>query len=426
MPFYRAVFNVSATGTVQEVPVSAVAPTYSNGLMAPPPVTGPCIQTNPPNFPVCNPEDIEAQIDTEQTGSLAPNARVNFYLAYNPNECFVSGTCAPGTGTPVQGINPTGINIVDDELQQIVNDNVADVVSVSYGTGELDFASPTNPLLQPCVPSPTTCPTGGQGVEPTLFASLASEGIAVFVSSGDTGAESCIGDGPPNQDKVCASYPSSDPNVVSMGGTTTPINNSGRLNGLVTVWGVQTQTGMAAGGGYSSVFTRPAGQPAGTFCADDLVSCDATHRLLPDLALNADSSTGDAVTINCGTGPSCVGLGGPLIGVAGGTSLAAPDMAAMWALVLEACKQTASCATHTWPGAHPYRLGNPAPLLYMLSPAQQASAFYDIVYGLNAVPPAGGAYPSLDPAFNATPGYDLASGLGAPFARNLIKAVVGI
>src|SRR5579864_3020359 len=103
----------------------------------------------------------------------------------------------------------------------------------------------------------------------------------------------------------------------------------------------------------------------------------------------------------------------------------APDMAAMWALVLEACKQTPSC--NTGPSAHPYRLGNPAPLLYRLTLAQKTAAFYDIVYGSNAVPlSSSGSYSNLDPGFNAGPGWDAATGLGAPFARNLIKAIVGI
>jgi hypothetical protein len=60
-----------------------------------------------------------------------------------------------------------------------------------------------------------------------------------------------------------------------------------------------------------------------------------------------------------------------------------------------------------------------------LSAANKQAAFFDVTYGNNAV------FRSFsttvfDPGFNAGPGYDLTTGIGAPFARNLIKAVVGI
>jgi hypothetical protein len=97
----------------------------------------------------------------------------------------------------------------------------------------------------------------------------------------------------------------------------------------------------------------------------------------------------------------------------------------MWALVLEACKQTPSC--NTGPAGHTYRLGNPAPLLYGLSASAKAAAFHDIVYGRNGVPPlANFDYSVVNANFKAVTGFDLATGIGAPFARNLIKAVVGI
>lgn len=415
VPAYRQQFALTGTGSVHQINGTAIMPCcYSTGLAAPPPVTGPC--SGP--LPGCNPEDNEAQLDTEQTSSLAPNATINFYLSYNPNECYHSGTCAPGAGAPALGIGET-----DDELQQIANDNVADVVSGSYGIGELDFAGPSNPIL--------TCPSGPSGctgADPAIFATMAAEGIAVFMSSGDTGASGCQRFGGANADKLCVSYPSGDISVVSVGGTTTPIGTNGQLTGLITTWGAQTQTFGGSGGGFSSVLKRPAFEPAGSFCTSTGSPCDSTHRLQPDLSLNADPATGDTIIINCGSAPpGCSGLGGALIGSIGGTSASAPGMAAMWALVLEACLQTPACDTHTWSGSsHPYRLGNPAPLLYALSAAGKSSSFYDVVYGINAVPPLGSGYPTLDPGYNAKAGFDLATGLGAPFARNLIKAVVGI
>jgi len=420
VPAYRATYSsiAGANGSVNQINVTAVmACCYSTGLAAPPPVTAPC--GGP--LPGCNPEDVEAQLDTEQTSSLAPNATVNFYLAYNPNECYAPGACAPGAGSPQLGIGET-----DDELQQIANDNVADVVSGSYGIGELDYASPGNPILT-CPSGPTGC----TGADPAIFATLAAQGIAVFFSSGDTGASGCQRDGNPSTAEVlCVSYPSGDLNVVSVGGTTSPIGSDGRFTGILSVWGVQTQTFGAGGGGFGAYIKRPAYQPAGPICATN-AQCDSTHRLQPDLSANADLVTGAAVVINCGSAPpGCGGLGGAEIGPVGGTSESAPDVAAMWALVLEACKQTPSCSTNSWTGpggTHPYRLGNPLPLLYGLSSAQKASSFFDVTYGENAVPPLTSFdYSVLDPGFVAKAGWDAASGLGAPFARNLIRAVVGI
>ncbi len=55
------------------------------GLASPPPVTAPCGNSLSPIYPTatCNPEDGEAQLDTEQVASLAPGADVLFYLAFN-------------------------------------------------------------------------------------------------------------------------------------------------------------------------------------------------------------------------------------------------------------------------------------------------------------------------------------------------------
>ena len=56
--------------------------------------------------------------------------------------------------------------------------------------------------------------------------------------------------------------------------------------------------------------------------------------------------------------------------------------------------------------------------------ANRQAAFFDVVYGNNAVPST--TTSNYDPGFNAGVGFDLTTGLGAPFARNLIKAVVGM
>ena len=42
----------------------------------------------PPNYNKCNPEDVEAQLDSQQVAGLAPGATELFYMAYNPLICF--------------------------------------------------------------------------------------------------------------------------------------------------------------------------------------------------------------------------------------------------------------------------------------------------------------------------------------------------
>jgi kumamolisin len=400
VPAYKTLYAVPGTGTVKQVNVTTVCSVCSSGLQTPPPVTPPCNQTNPPNYNVCNPEDIEAQLDTEQSSGLARDASVLFYLAYNPNECNTAGPCNHNPPTPALGIGE-----IDDELQQAIADNAADVVSLSAGGGELDIASPNNPILHP----------DGTGLEPDEFAMLAAEGIATFLASGDTGAEGCQSDGvPATQDVLCVAYPASDPDVSAVGGTTTAILSDGRLAGPITAWGVQTDllgSRGATGGGLSAVFDRPGYQ-------NPVAAIVGAARGVPDIALNADLITGDTVVINA-FDPNSIALG-----AVGGTSASAPDAAAMWALVLQACRLNSQCGFG--PSSHPYRLGNPNGIFYKLYGLQSyVQTVYDVTYGNNAV--FNLTNPNqLDQGYNAGTGYDLTTGIGVPFARALVKVVTGI
>jgi subtilase family serine protease len=101
---------------------------------------------------------------------------------------------------------------------------------------------------------------------------FAQPGVSFFVSAGDTG--------------LPAEYPSSSPNVISVGGTTLTLNG----NTLVS------ETGWSEGGGGCSVsetatlaqsgFNGPTGYPQ--------VSCGGM-RATPDVSLVADPATGVAV-----------------------------------------------------------------------------------------------------------------------------------
>lgn len=130
------------------------------------------------------------------------------------------------------------------------------------------------------------------------------------------------------------------------------------------------------------------------------------------------------------SGPS---LGGRRFVIEGGTSESAPQAAAAWALVLQACATSASCATAG--GAKPYRLGQAAPLLYGIYNGKGKgglsynNVFYDVTVGNNGVqviPSTPNPNPTPIAGYNAGQGWDQTTGLGVPFVRNLIKAVTGV
>jgi subtilase family serine protease len=377
---------------------------FSGNFQTPPPTTDSCTGS----LPKCNPEDGEAQLDTQQIATLAPGASVDFYLAYNANDCYVfyPNTCASPAPSPLpSGLDNYGqpfIGIVeaDPEIQQAIADNKADVISISYGGGE-----PQN--------EGAGFNASGVGYEPEEFAALAAEGIAVFVSSGDFGSAECISANG-YESKPCVSYPSGDVSVTSVGGVNAPINEFGQLTNNITAWGTTTSLGSSgSGGGVSTIFKEPSWQQA---------TIGASMRTQPDVSMIGDPFTGVTFFMNSGFSD-----GGP--GVVGGTSVAAPQMAAMWALVLQACKATPSC--NTGPAGHTYRLGNAAALLYKIygNKTQYAQTFYDVLYGSNAMQPNPGQTPTPTstaiPGQNAMTGYDQVTGVGVPFAGHLIQAVTG-
>ncbi|MDE2483527.1 MAG: S8 family serine peptidase [bacterium] len=410
VPAYGAMFDTSVATVVQRDVTDAgvSAPGIENppdaGFQTPPPVTTACNGY----LPDCNPEDGEAQIDTESAASLAPGSTVEFYLGYDPAYCLDTrtGVVTPGPcGTNLQPL--LGITLADDEIQQVIADNSVDVLSLSYGGPEQANAG---------YEFDASNPTSGLG--PQEFAALAAEGIAVFASSGDSGAEGCQRPAfAADIDQPCVSYPATDPSVTSVGGVTVPLDRFGNLTNQIIGWGITTGQGQGgSGGGISQYFPLSL-----TPWQQGLPGMTGSDRNLPDVSMLGDPATGMAML------EYAAPLGGPVVGDIGGTSVAAPEMAAMWALVLQACKASASCATAQ--GAKPYRLGNAAPLLYSLYAngstiePTYAQTFYDVVYGDNSQRPVQPTSAPLDPGYNAAQDYDQVTGIGVPFARALIKAV---
>jgi kumamolisin len=427
--YKERVANVSVAPVVAQTPDPSNGNTgtgdydpFPTGLQTPPPTTGMC---TPPGgdspfgngftSATCNPEDVEAQLDTEQIAQLAPGSNVQFYLAYNTADCNTAPPYNNPFGCPSGSTGVIGLFLSDDEIQQAIADNNVDALSLSFGEDE------------PSANAVGYFDNTGAGVGPAEFAALAAEGIAVFVSSGDNGAHGCIdpsSGGPTTQ--FCAEYPTSDPSVVSVGGVNYPMDSAGNLppGAQITAWAYNTTLGgdgfgdnsPGSGGGVSQFFAAPAYQSG--LPATIQGTATGGKRVLPDVSMLADPLTGPALLIYGATTPSLF--------ASGGTSAAAPEMTAVWAVVLQACKASASCATAT--GAHPWRLGNPNALLYGMysKPSQYSSTFYDVVAGNNGDT---SVYPSPGPlqyypGYESGTGYDLVTGVGVPFVGHLINAVV--
>ncbi len=151
-------------------------------------------------------------------------------------------------------------------------------------------------------------------------------------------------------------YPSSSPNVTSVGGTRLNFDSRGRI---------VSETGWAgSGGGCSVAEPFPAFQQGFNPCAT---------RSTPDISAVADPDSGLAVYVST--------PGNPTVGwqVVGGTSLSSPLVAGMYAL---AGLPGPNDRPNTYPYAHPRN-------------------FHDIVTGCAG-------------SFCAHPGYDLVTGIGTP------------
>jgi subtilase family serine protease len=198
--------------------------------------------------------------------------------------------------------------------------------------------------------------------------------VTVVAASGDTGAIS--DDGPPRQ----VSLPASDPLVLAVGGT---ILDAARPAGTYLgemAWNGGTD---ASGGGYSTLFPRPAYQ-------NGLPRARAT-RGVPDVAANADPGT--AMAIEYGNGQ---------LRPATGTSASAP----LWAGVIALADQQA--------GRH---LGFINPAIYAIArnPADR-DAVHDVTTGDNSVLWTTGVITG----YTAGPGWDPVTGWGSPDARYLV------
>jgi hypothetical protein len=320
----------------------------------------------------------EAILDVEDVSAFAPGANIDVYEA--PNNTF--GAL--------------------DEYARIVNDDVDQTVTTSWGLCEqaVQQGSP-----------------GIQQAENLIFEQAAAQGQTVFSASGDQGSNDCnaFGATSPVDPVLSVDDPSSQPYVVATGGTTI---NDATQPANEQVWNDGAAWG-SAGGGISESWPIPAWQdapqvPGGAaaasnsaavtaattfeatnFCLDDNnAGADETAcRQLPDVSAAADEFTGGiTVFINQYDGWNTFG----------GTSSAAP----LWAAMLADVNASTTCQNNP---VTQHGIGFLSPLLYSVAsnPTAYAASFNDVKAGNND--PYGDSN-----LFQATPGYDMASGLGTP------------
>lgn len=319
--------------------------------------------------PVVPGDETESDLDLEWSAAIAPSAAVKFVTT--ASTMFSDG--------------------VDLASQWAVSNDLADVITVSYGSCE----SPGNV-------------SGGTTFYHQLWQQAAAQGTSVFVSSGDSGAAGC--------DPASASSAThglgvnlicTSPYSTCVGGTqlsadvanpgtywnssNTAAHASARSYIPEVVWNESGTNLDASGGGASIYFAKPEWQLATGVPSDGL-------RDVPDMALNAAAQHDPYLIYSSDNAQKTSNLE-----AIGGTSASAPSMAGIAALLAQ--KENG-------------RVGNFNPVIYGLAQLQAnggALVFHLITSGNNSVPGQTGFAASA-----ADPTYDQASGLGSVDGAMLI------
>ena len=271
----------------------------------------------------------ETTLDVQQSGGVAPGAAMRVYLAPNTDSGFI------------------------DVFAQAIDENLIDVLSVSWGSPEIANDTSSLDALH------------------LVFQQAAAQGIPVISAAGDAGAFDITRSYtyPQCTTQLTVDFPASDPYVLAAGGTTLP-NTVQHKYGPVTVpveraWGwdylkpyiiqyygtdlyYSDYLPVGGGGGVSVQYDLPSfqaglagvqtsaaaqslicansflsGNPAATGYSD-LVDLPAGYagRNLPDVSLNADPYSGYATYTNGVWGAS-----------SGGTSFVAPQLNGILTLI---------------------------------------------------------------------------------------------
>jgi subtilase family serine protease len=329
--------SLSQTGSGQSialVELDAFTPSDISSYTSHFGITAPAITIKPVDGGVSSPGSgaDEVTLDIELTMAIAPGVS-NVYVYEAPDTDIL------------------------DIYSHIASDNVANIVSTSWGDAENDEDSTNFNYL----------------AENTFFLEMATQGQTVIAAAGDNGA---YDDSVNNINSLQVDDPSSQPYVTGVGGTTLELNTDNSFL-FERAWSDSTASpAEGGGGGISRHFFIPSWQQ-GLATSSNLGS--NTYRMVPDVSLDADPTTGYAIYYNGAWS------------VYGGTSCATPLWAAFTALVNQ------------------QRLANGLSVMGFLNPSlyqagtgvSSAIAFHDINDA------------STNLYYPAVIGYDLATGWGS-------------
>jgi subtilase family serine protease len=313
-------------------------------ILCPP---GGCPKYDPRNHPDQVSWAIETSLDVEYAHAMAPAANIVL----------------------VVGENEKG-NAINAALARAIKEYPGSVVSQSFGTPEILNRGNRFQFLQ----------------SHKIYQAAAAAHITVLAAAGDTGATNGF-------DTANANYPASDPLVTAVGGTQgkpypggLASCSAGTCTGAYGGERVWNEFNFATGGAFSLIFPAPSYQTA----------LGAKMRATPDVAYNSAINGGVLVANSSVTGADMFFL-------IGGTSAAAPQWAAIFALANQAA-------------GHPLGFVNPA--IYKLAASgTYSSDFHDITVGNNKAT-------GTPIGYVAHTGFDFATGWGTPNVANLIADLV--
>ncbi|MFI5610603.1 S8 family serine peptidase [Amycolatopsis sp. NPDC051903] len=275
----------------------------------------------------------ETDLDVTMMHAMAPGAKI-----------IVAATPVAET----QGF--TGLPEMMNAVDYLTKHKLTDVISMSFGTTEENF------------PSFASIKT----LDPALERA-SKAGITMVASSGDDGPTGGYLQGPGNYPYRVASWPASDPNVTTLGGTQLHLDANGARtepDDLVNV----ADNGFGEGAGLSKAYARPSWQNGVKKITGSAM------RSFPDISMEGVH----------------------------GTSQSAPLFAGVLALAVQ--------ANHG-------KLGQINPALYTkLGPKGTKAGIVDVVTGDNSQDGVEG--------FTAAPGFDIASGWGTVDASVFVPALV--
>jgi subtilase family serine protease len=374
-------YNSSITGTGQKIAVVGQSNIYltdveafrtASGLAANDPTLLLVPGSSNPGYLYSSGDMGESSLDVEWSGAIAKSATIIFVYSTD----------------------------VTTSLQYAVDNDVAPVISISYGECE------------------ASAKTDGWATQLTSLGQQANtQGQTILAASGDDGAADCDTTAPATGG-LAVDMPASLPYVTGMGGTefnegtgtywssSNDSSNGSALSYIPEVaWNDSSGSDISAsGGGASIIFSKPSWQTGTGVPSDGM-------RDVPDLAVSA-SADHDGYLV-CVKG-SCVNGyrdASSYLTVYGGTSVGAPTFAGIVALINQ--KMGAS-------------QGNVNPWLYALAASTSySSLFHDITSGNNDVTCRSGSTncsSSLVLGYSAGTGYDQATGLGSMDAAALAAA----